>query len=133
MDGLRLARGRRVDHERRAIRVTGVVQGVGFRPATYRLADELGLAGFVRNDADGVFIEVEGAPSNLDLFIGKLPDAAPGVARVDRVETTPVEARYDREFRIETSREADSGPRIVATGADRATCADCLCELLDPG
>ncbi len=54
------------DMERRRFRVTGVVQGVGFRPFVYGLARRLGLAGFVLNDGDGVVIEAEGDPDALD-------------------------------------------------------------------
>ena len=54
---------------RRRIRVTGIVQGVGFRPFVYTLAHELALAGLVGNDSGGVFIEIEGPLNSLDLFL----------------------------------------------------------------
>ena len=63
--------------ERRAIRVRGDVQGVGFRPFVYRLAQELGLAGWVLNDADGVAIEVQGASAELANFEHRLTSDAP--------------------------------------------------------
>src|SRR5690606_6367691 len=78
--GLSHAVAARVDLQRRGIRIRGVVQGVGFRPAMFRLADALGLAGFVRNDREGVWIEVEGAVAVLDRFVAELVTAAPPAA-----------------------------------------------------
>ena len=75
------ARGRR----RTRVRVDGTVQGVGFRPYVYRLAGELGLGGFVLNDARGVLIEVEGSPASVDRFLVRLGAEAPPLAVVERV------------------------------------------------
>ncbi|MCE5181132.1 MAG: acylphosphatase, partial [Betaproteobacteria bacterium] len=65
------------------IRVRGQVQGVGFRPFVYRLALELGLSGWVLNDADGVEIEAQGSESALDALLSRLKNEAPDLARVD--------------------------------------------------
>ena len=91
--------------ERRAIRVRGAVQGVGFRPFVYRLAHDLGLAGWVFNDAEGVSIEVQGPPPTLARFEQRLKTDAPPLARVERVEAT-ARATLDHEpgFRILASR-----------------------------
>ena len=62
---------------RLSVRVEGVVQGVGFRPFVRNLATRLGLAGFVGNDASGVFIEVEGEGEHLSAFLVDLEDKAP--------------------------------------------------------
>ena len=67
------------------VRVEGVVQGVGFRPYVHRLAAELGVAGFVRNDERGVVIEAEGAPEAVEALLARLPAEAPPMAVVDRV------------------------------------------------
>jgi len=116
--------------QRRQARVRGVVQGVGFRPFVYRLAQEEGLAGFIGNDTDGVTIEVEGGPDRIDAFLGRLQSEAPTLARIDSVVTCGIPAIQEKKFRIVAS-EAHGE---VATGipADAATCADCLRELLDP-
>ena len=74
-----------MERARTRFRVTGTVQGVGFRPFVYRRAVELGLAGFVRNDSGGVLIEVEGDPSTIDALAVSLRDDAPPLARVDEV------------------------------------------------
>ena len=65
-----------------AIRVEGTVQGVGFRPFVYSLATGLGLGGHVGNDADGVFVEVEGSPLDVERFIAALERDAPPMARI---------------------------------------------------
>ena len=115
--------------ERRAIRVRGAVQGVGFRPFVYRLATALGLAGGVRNDADGVLIEAQGDAATLDDFERRLRAEAPPLARVERVESAPRPLASATGFAI-----LDSRPGRVTTGIapDTAPCDDCLAELADP-
>src|ERR1700733_14300548 len=81
---------------RTAIRVEGIVQGVGFRPFVYTLATGLNLSGFVGNDADGVFIEVEGRPDAVRNFLLALERDAPPLARIERVTTTPMNLRNPR-------------------------------------
>jgi hydrogenase maturation protein HypF len=130
------AQGERMetDLHRRGVRVRGVVQGVGFRPAMYRLARTLGLVGFVRNDREGVWLEIEGADHELDRFLVELPGAAPPASRIDRVETVEVAPRRDREFSITDSPATDDrGRAAAAIPADLAPCADCTRELLDAG
>jgi len=118
-------------------RVTGTVQGVGFRPFVYRLAHEHGLAGWVLNDEHGVLLEVEGPAPELSHFFDRLSADAPPLARVERVERllvpVPVERVDDREpgFRIVSSVRVGDPDALIA--ADAATCDDCLAELRDPG
>ena len=75
---------------RTAVRVEGIVQGVGFRPFVYALATRLGLGGLVGNDADGVFAEVEGAPEAVQEFLLSLERDAPPLARIERVTARPL-------------------------------------------
>jgi hydrogenase maturation protein HypF len=117
------------DVERRRIRVTGVVQGVGFRPFVFGLARRRGLGGFVLNDGAGVLIEVEGETSELDLFASSLEREAPPLARIDAVSTASLEPLGEAEFRIEASAAT---ARSALIPADVATCDDCLRELFDP-
>src|SRR5947209_5071798 len=91
--------------ERRGVAVRGIVQGVGFRPFIYGLAQRLGLAGLVRNDAEGVHIEVEGSPEALDLFERRIVDEAPPLAVVEAVSWWPLAVRGEQAFQIEESRE----------------------------
>ena len=85
------ARARRV-----RVRVEGVVQGVGFRPFVHRLAEELGLAGIVRNDARGVVIEVEGPDEAVRALLARLAADAPPLARVEAVAAVDVPAARRR-------------------------------------
>jgi hydrogenase maturation protein HypF len=115
--------------ERRRLRITGVVQGVGFRPFVHGLASRQGLGGFVLNDGAGVVVEAEGEPESLDAFTTAIAAEAPSLARIDRLVADSLEPRGEREFRIERS-AAGQGPALVP--ADVATCGECLRELLDP-
>jgi len=116
--------------ERREFRVTGTVQGVGFRPFVYGLARRYELAGFVLYDGGGVSIEAEGEAGSLDGFAAALTDEAPGLARIESVQTSPLAIRGEHEFVIAPS--AAIG-RTALIPPDVATCDDCLRELLDPG
>ncbi len=115
---------------RTAIRVEGIVQGVGFRPFVYTLATGLGLAGHVGNDVDGVFVEVEGPPAAISEFLVLLERDAPPLARIERITTAPMTPSGSPSFAIAASGPA--GPRRTLVSADTATCADCLAELADP-
>ncbi len=112
------------------VRVEGVVQGVGYRPFVHRLAGEMGIAGFVRNDARGVEIEAEGQADVLARFVAGLSDGAPPLAVVDAVRAVDVAPRGEAGFAIAPS--VGGAPAALVT-ADAATCEDCLAELRDPG
>jgi hydrogenase maturation protein HypF len=116
--------------ERRVIAVHGVVQGVGFRPFVYGLAARLALAGFVKNRAGSVWIEVEGDSRSLDSFLDELASSPPPLARIDRLVWERRPPQGDDEFRIQPSDVESAGPIFVSP--DVATCADCLVELFDP-
>ena len=117
------------DTRRVVIRVAGVVQGVGFRPFVYGVANELGLSGYVGNDARGVFIVVQGVPDVVDDFIDRVW-IGPTLAHVDSVtvENAPT-VDDDDGFAIVASLS-----RIGSTSIppDTAVCADCLTEMRDP-
>jgi hydrogenase maturation protein HypF len=115
--------------ERRRLRVSGVVQGVGFRPFVYTLALRHGLGGFVLNDGAGVLIEAEGAPRALDAFIAEIAGEAPALADVHSVTAEAVPVRGAREFAIARS---EASGRSAPIPPDVATCDDCLRELFDP-
>jgi hydrogenase maturation protein HypF len=125
--GSRLPAGQRI---RTAVRVEGIVQGVGFRPFVYSLATGLGLGGLVGNDSDGVFAEVEGAPAAVEAFLRSLARDAPPLARIERITTAAMRPDGTASFSIAPS-EAGR-PRRTLVSADTATCADCLAELADP-
>jgi hydrogenase maturation protein HypF len=115
---------------RHRFELEGVVQGVGFRPFVVRLADELGLAGWVANRADGVVIEAEGPPAALDAFAVRLVTDKPAPARVDRLRHEVQSTHAETGFQIRDSLVADS---IVPTLLpDTVTCPTCLAEMRDP-
>jgi len=120
------AAGRR----RARARVQGTVQGVGFRPYVYRLAGELGLGGFVLNDAHGVLLEVEGSAAAVAAFLSRLEPEAPPLAVLERVSAEDREPQGEHRFAILESPRG--GVADAPVTPDSATCADCLRELFDP-
>ena len=91
---------------RTAIRVEGIVQGVGFRPFVYALATGLGLSGFVGNDVDGVFVEVEGPPPAVAEFLRQLERDPPPLARIERVTAATMTPTGETAFAIGYDGEA---------------------------
>ncbi len=119
--------------KRQRILITGRVQGVGFRPAVYRLATGLDLTGTVLNDTRGVTVELQGEAAKIDEFLRRLqagPDRPPlaEIQSCRRVDIEPVEG--EARFTIEKS--ASEGTALSQVTADVATCGDCLTELQDP-
>jgi len=111
-------------------RVEGTVQGVGFRPFVYRLADELGLDGHVRNDERGVLLEVQGPSESVERFLGLLAAEPPPLALVEGVALEDLAPTPETGFRILDSQRV--GEPAAPVSADTATCDDCLAELFDP-
>ena len=109
-------------------RVTGVVQGVGYRPFVYGLAHELGLAGFVLNDASGVLVEVEGTAA--EAFVERLRSSGPPLARVEGVAWERVPDTGQPGFLIRESPR--NGRPDAPIAPDTTTCDACLAELFDP-
>ena len=112
------------------LNLTGAVQGVGFRPFVYRLADAEKLGGFIRNTGDGVSIEVEGTPLAVQRFLTRLEAELPPHAVLDQRRAAALAPQGARSFVIAPSTPACDGPAVVM--ADLATCAECLREVLDP-
>ncbi|MET0903902.1 MAG: carbamoyltransferase HypF, partial [Acidimicrobiales bacterium] len=115
---------------RHRIRVTGTVQGVGFRPFVYRHAQRLGLHGWVQNDSLGVLLEVEGDEPALRELTRLLVDDPPPLARVAAVDAEEIPLTGDAGFSIIASTSAGSSTAPVSV--DTATCAACLAEIDDP-
>ena len=114
--------------ERRAFRVSGIVQGVGFRPFVYRLAAKYGLGGWVLNDSAGVGIEAEGASAALDDFANALCAEAPLAASVTAVSYSDITPQGEEAFRILESPQGAAARTLVSP--DLAVCADCRREIL---
>ena len=116
---------------RRGLRVSGIVQGVGFRPYVYSLATDLGLTGHVGNDVSGVFIAVEGSLDDVEEFIRRLPLAPPRLARIDSVTVADQPPQGDASFAIADSDASATGDRGLVP-PDTAVCSACMTEVLDP-
>ena len=116
---------------RRQIEVSGIVQGVGFRPYIYRLATERKLVGTIRNTTSGVTIEIQGPAPAVEDFISRLPQEAPPLARITEIATADLPCNGDQGFRIIASHGEETIRTLISP--DVATCDDCLHELFDPG
>lgn len=124
------ARNRGTSPTRMHVAVRGAVQGVGFRPFVYRLATELGLAGWVNNSPQGVFIEVEGPDATVRHFLTRLEVDKPPRASIRSVEPKVLKAAGYIGFEIR--RSTQQGAKSALVLPDMATCPDCLREILDP-
>ncbi len=114
----------------RQIQVKGIVQGVGFRPFIFALAERYGLTGWVRNTSAGVDIAVDGLPQALDAFVQAIRTEAPPLAQIDEVTAVAIPANGYTAFEIVHS-EAISGA-FQPISPDVCICDDCLHELFDP-
>ena len=114
--------------ERWGIRYTGIVQGVGFRPLVSMWAHSLGLTGFVYNDSQGVYVEIQGCTSDLQLFLDAIQDDQPRLCRItsQRVEHLTIQ-NNEVKFSVKTSPLGEEVSTFIS--ADTAPCDDCLKEL----
>jgi hydrogenase maturation protein HypF len=115
---------------RKAIDVSGIVQGVGFRPFVYRLAHECQLTGFIANTPAGVTIEVQGEAGDIARFLERFPAEIPPLAKITGLVPRDAEPQSDAAFRIVPSR-LDAPPRALIS-PDVAVCSDCLREMMNP-
>lgn len=117
--------------QRRRICVRGCVQGVGFRPTVYRYARQLNLAGLVRNDSEGVVIELQGPLARIEEFVNQLQHNPPPQAQIDDLTVAPIKLLDDAVV-FEIVESTRSGRLEADMPPDLATCDDCVRELLDP-
>ncbi|MEJ2374101.1 MAG: carbamoyltransferase HypF [Pseudolabrys sp.] len=110
------------------VRLRGRVQGVGFRPTVWRIARELGFAGEVLNDGEGVLLRVAGGERSVSLLLDRIARALPPLARIDRVERRGFCGTLPREFRIA---ESKGGGAHTQVSPDAAICPACAAELRD--
>ena len=115
---------------RKRIEVRGIVQGVGFRPFVYNLAQTLRLAGYALNSSAGVTIEVEGGDNEVAKFLRTLSQDPPPLAQIDGMVITDVNVQRETSFCIRESCSTQGEFSLVS--ADVGTCADCWREFSDP-
>jgi hydrogenase maturation protein HypF len=109
------------------ITVTGLVQGVGFRPFVYRIATEAGLTGWVQNTNENVLIEVSGTPEDLDRFLRSLQNDAPIASVIEKITVTEIISNCHSSFSILKSN--DVSDEITEISPDIAVCDDCLADI----
>ena len=114
-----------------SLHVTGIVQGVGFRPFVYNLAVDRGLRGWVLNASDGVYVVIEGDDATVEAFPAEIRSLAPPMAVVEDIIAEEVEPEGFADFTIRPSRAEEGAMTLVSP--DIATCPDCLAELAAPG
>ncbi|MCB1051797.1 MAG: carbamoyltransferase HypF [Acidobacteria bacterium] len=112
------------------ININGIVQGVGFRPFVYRLAQEEGVSGWVNNGAQGVQIEVEGPQTNLNRFLARIAQEKPTLAQIDTVQHEVIPCVDSSGFRIQASSAGEKAQTLISP--DMAVCTDCLKDMRDP-
>src|SRR5258708_24356505 len=117
--------------QRIQVQLKGIVQGVGFRPFVYKLAQRLKLAGYVLNDCSGLIAEVEGEEAAIEAFLEALGSEHPPLAWIQDRAVASLPLKGDREFRIRPSL-AETG-RFALISPDIATCAECLADCTDRG
>lgn len=118
---------------RKEIYISGIVQGVGFRPFVYQLAHQHQLKGWVRNDFRGVFIHAQGCEDRIEQFLDELQSNPPPQARIDSVAVRDIPLEDDETFQIVLSRETNrAGAKQTSIPPDIALCEDCRREMLDP-
>jgi hydrogenase maturation protein HypF len=115
---------------RAQIVVKGIVQGVGFRPFVFNLAETLGLKGYVTNATEGVFIDVEGA--RLNDFVERIRREAPPLSHITDVSVTALPLQGFQDFSIHTSIDQSGNLPFTLISPDVSVCDDCLREMLDP-
>ncbi len=116
--------------KRKHIQITGIVQGVGFRPFVYRIATENHLAGFVQNTPEGVEIEVQGENEHLQKFLANLRDHPPLLSKIEEIVETNIPPIRESIFAIQESNPA--GMPVTLISPDIGLCDACREELFNP-
>src|SRR5512136_911196 len=113
--------------KRAVIEITGIVQGVGFRPFIYNLDQKHLIRGWVFNNEKGVFIDAEGEDGHLDQFIQEIPKLAAPLSWIESVQVKHIEPLGYTTFEINKSEEVQE--KFVLISPDVATCDQCFSEL----
>lgn len=109
--------------------ITGIVQGVGFRPFLYNLSMQLGLKGWVGNEDSNVIIEIEANNNQLVDFINQIRKSAPALSKIESIDYKELPFEGFKDFIIKESQTSHKGNIFISP--DVATCMDCLKELKD--
>lgn len=125
-----MTRSQETIHSSEAIRIRGTVQGVGFRPTVYRLAQDCHLRGDVCNDGEGVLVRVAGQQTDIDTFVERIQRECLPLARIESIDRIPLsEPLSHQDFTITQSYNSTIHTGITP---DAATCPQCAAEIFDP-
>jgi len=116
---------------RKRIQIRGVVQGVGFRPFVYRIAQRLDIRGYILNSSEGVVIEAEADEDAVQQFVTALTSEAPSLAKIDAMEVSSIDPTGEDRFTVHDS--AAIAGRFALVPPDVATCDDCIRDFTTPG
>lgn len=119
-----------MEQKRVFIKVEGIVQGVGFRPFVYNLAKSNQLNGWVNNNSEGVYIDIEGRHEKIKTFITTLKDAPPPLSRIEDIHIEYRELEHYSDFTIRVSERREE--RITLISPDMSICDDCIQDISDP-
>ncbi|NLB61792.1 MAG: carbamoyltransferase HypF, partial [Clostridiales bacterium] len=114
--------------KRYSLLVEGIVQGVGFRPFVYALAKKHNLFGFVKNTADGVYVEIQGDENSCKSFCEQLEKTAPEQAIINGVSVNEIPIKNENDFVIQNS---STGEHNALISPDIGVCDDCLNDVFD--
>lgn len=113
--------------KRICVKITGIVQGVGFRPFVYNLAQKFRLTGWVQNNAEGVLLEIQGESEMLDVFITEIVRDAPPLAVITNLTAAESIISAETNFVIKESLQSVQGSALISP--DIALCAECAAEI----
>jgi hydrogenase maturation protein HypF len=117
-----------ISKKRVKLNINGIVQGVGFRPFIYSLAQKNKLSGYVLNNGSGVIVELEGDYKNIDNFLNEIENSAPPLSRIDYIKTQNIAIQNSKKFNILKS---DNSSISTMLSADISICDECKNELND--
>ena len=112
------------------IKVKGIVQGVGFRPFVYNVAKAYDLMGWVNNNSEGVYIDIEGTTQNINAFLSELTTSPPPLSKIENIITQEKEIKNYTSFEIKESQKSNNN--ITFVSPDIATCSQCKEDILNP-
>lgn len=118
-----------MDKKRSFIVVEGIVQGVGFRPFVYNLAKKFGLKGWVNNNSEGVYIDVEGFEEDIDKFVQSLENSPPPLSQIEKITMKADKVLNYSNFEIKESEQRLD--KITLISPDIATCSECVEDILN--
>lgn len=118
-------------HPTYEIKITGIVQGVGFRPMVFRCAQIHNIKGKIINNTEGVIIHAQASPNNLEAFICSIKNQAPNLSRIDTININEINWN-DQYTSFQIDKSENTATKSLVTPPDSYVCKECLDELFNP-